>query len=68
MHIRDLRAKPLVKRRAVLAGEIEATHETMTRLPADLASLDTTIGQFDPTYKVEAIWPKGVPAASGLGA
>ncbi len=48
----------LVRRRAILAGEIEATHETMKRLLADLASLDATICQFDPSYKVEVIRPK----------
>lgn len=48
----------LVKRRAELAGEIEATHETMKRLLADLASIDATIIQFSPGYVVEAIRPK----------
>ncbi len=48
----------LVKRRAAIAGEIEATHDTMKKLLADLASLDATIIQFKPGYVVEAIRPK----------
>lgn len=48
----------LVKRRAALAGEIEATHEALRKLVLDLENLDATIQQFDPSYRVEAIRPK----------
>jgi hypothetical protein len=48
----------LVKRRAALAGEIEATHEALRKMVGDLESLDATILQFDPTHQVEAIKPK----------
>ena len=48
----------LVKRRAALTGEIEALHERLCKLLADLESLDATIVQFDPDYRVEAIRPK----------
>ena len=36
-----------MKRRAALAGEIEAMHETIRKMVADLESLDATIIQFD---------------------
>ncbi len=48
----------LVKRRAELAGEIEATHDTLRKMVTDLESLDATIRQFVPDYQVEAIRPK----------
>jgi hypothetical protein len=48
----------LVKRRAEMAGEIEATHEKLKGLLTALESLDATIVQFDASYKVEAIRPK----------
>lgn len=48
----------LVKRRAELAGEIEATHEHLRSMVLALENLDATITQFDPTYQVEAIRPK----------
>ena len=48
----------LVKRRAALTGEIEALHERLRGLLADLEALDATIVQFDPDYRVEAIRPK----------
>jgi hypothetical protein len=48
----------LVKRRAEVAGEIEALHERIRKLLANLDSLDATIGQFDPTYRVEEIRAK----------
>ena len=49
----------LVKRRAQLAGDIENGHEALRKLVLDLESLDATILQFDPNYRVEAIKPKG---------
>jgi hypothetical protein len=48
----------LVKRRAELAGEIEATHERLRKMIEDLEKLDSVILQFDPTHQVEAIRPK----------
>jgi hypothetical protein len=48
----------LVKRRAELAGQIEATHEALRKMVMDLENLDSTIQQFDPNYQVEAIRPK----------
>jgi hypothetical protein len=48
----------LVKRRAEIAGEIEAGHERLKKLIADLEALDSTILQFDPTYDLEGIRAK----------
>lgn len=48
----------LVKRRAEMAGEIEATHEKLKGLLDQLGSLDATIIQFDPGYQPEGIRPK----------
>jgi hypothetical protein len=48
----------LVKRRAELAGQIEATHEALRKMVLDLENLDATIVLFDPDYQVEAIRPK----------
>jgi uncharacterized protein YjbI with pentapeptide repeats len=39
----------LVKRRAELAGEIEATHERLPRMIEELEKLDSVILQFDPS-------------------
>src|SRR5712671_405466 len=48
----------LVKRRAELAGEIEATHDRLRKMIEDLEKLDSVILQFDPSHQVEAIKPK----------
>jgi hypothetical protein len=48
----------LTKRRAELAGKIEATHDDLRKMLEDLESLDATIIQFDPDFKVETIRPK----------
>ena len=48
----------LVKRRAELAGGIEAAHEALRKMIMDLETLDAAILQFDPAYQVEAIRPK----------
>jgi hypothetical protein len=48
----------LIKRRAQLAGDIEAAHEALRRMVLDLENLDATILQFDPAYRVESIRPK----------
>lgn len=50
----------LVKRRAELTGEIEAIHERLKKMLADLESLDATILQFDPSHTVEAIRPRAL--------
>jgi hypothetical protein len=57
--VSELVLNGLVKRRAALAGEIEATHETLRKMVTDLENLDATIVQFDPNFKVETIKPKG---------
>src|SRR4051812_13956555 len=59
MAVNEFVVSGLVKRRAALAGEIEAMHETLRKMVADLENLDATIVQFDPTFKVESIKPKG---------
>ena len=48
----------LVKGRAQLAGDIENAHEALRKMVLDLESLDATILQFDPDYRVETIQPK----------
>ncbi len=48
----------LVKCRAELAGDIERMHETLTTMVLDLESLDATILQFDPDYRIESIKAK----------
>lgn len=50
----------LVKRRATLAGEIEATYERLRKMVADLEALDATITQFDPNFVVESIKPRAM--------
>jgi hypothetical protein len=52
----------LVKRRAELAGEIEATHGKLKALLEGLSNLDATIQQFDPGYSPEGIRPKAFRA------
>ena len=48
----------LIKRRAELAGEIEATHARLRKMIEDLEKLDSVILQFDPQHDVEGIKPK----------
>lgn len=55
----ELVVSGLVKRRAALAGDIEAAHEGLRKMVADLENLDATIVQFDPSFKVETIKPNG---------
>jgi hypothetical protein len=50
----------LVKRRAELAGEIEATHDRLRRMIEDLEKLDSVILQFDPSYQVNHVWRQAV--------
>lgn len=48
----------LTKRRAELTGKIEKAHEDLRKMLSDLESLDATIIQFSPDFKVETIKPK----------
>ena len=48
----------LARRRAELAGEIEATHARLRKLVADIEHLDAAILQFDPNYELESIRPR----------
>ncbi|MFD0985657.1 hypothetical protein [Methyloligella solikamskensis] len=48
----------LVKKRALLAGDIENAHERLRQMVQDLENLDNTLRLFDPDYQVEAIKPK----------
>lgn len=50
----------LVKRRAEVTGRIEALHDELRTLLAQLESLDATILQFDPSHRVEAIRPRAI--------
>lgn len=54
----DLVLSGLVKRRASLAGELEASQTEVRRLHADLTALDAVIRQLDPAYPVDAIATK----------
>jgi hypothetical protein len=55
----------LVKRRAERAGDIERTHEKLRKMVTGLETLDATILQFEPDFRVETIKPKAFhpPAA-----
>lgn len=58
----------LVKRRAMLAGQLEAAQSEARRLHADIAAVDAVIRRLDPAYPVDAIAtkrPRG-PASEGL--
>ena len=48
----------LARKRAELSGEIERTHQHLSKLIADLEHLDRTLLLFDPSYPIEAIKPK----------
>jgi hypothetical protein len=48
----ELVVSGLVKRRAALAGEIEASHESLRKMVLDLENLDATITQFDPNFNI----------------
>jgi hypothetical protein len=56
--VNELVLNGLVKRRAELAGDIENTHAALRKMVLDLESLDATIVQFDPDFRVETIKPK----------
>ncbi len=48
----------LVKRRALLAGELDPGQAKARQLHADFAALDAVIRQYDPTYPVDSIAAK----------
>lgn len=48
----------LVKRRAMLAGQLQAANAEAARLHTDLAAVDAVIRQLDPAYPVDAIAAK----------
>jgi hypothetical protein len=48
----------LVKRRAEIAGELEAAHAAIGKLVTDLEHLDATIRIIAPDYEPESIAPK----------
>jgi hypothetical protein len=55
----DYMFEGLLKRRAVLAGDVELTHEKLRKMVQDLETLDATIMQFaPPDFRVETIKPK----------
>ena len=54
----DLVVSGLVKRRAALAGELEASQAKVRQLHADIAAVDAVIRQYDPAYPVDAIATK----------
>jgi hypothetical protein len=55
----------LVKRRAALAGELEASQAKVRQLHAHIAALDAVIRQYDPAYPVDAIATKRPRADAG---
>lgn len=48
----------LVKKRAVLGGDIENTKDALEKLVDDLTKLDAVIRMFNPDYRIEGIKPK----------
>lgn len=48
----------LARKRAELAGEIEATHKRLSQMIADLGNIDATLLLFDPAFEIEGIKPK----------
>jgi hypothetical protein len=55
----DLVVSGLVKRRAALAGELEASQAKVRQLHADIAAVDAVIRQYDPAYP----WTPSPPSA-----
>jgi chorismate mutase len=49
----------LVKKRAHLAGEIEAAQAKLHQMIFDLEHLDQTLSLFDPSYEIASIKPRG---------
>ena len=59
----------LMKRRAILTHEIEATHERLRQMVIDLENLDATLLQFDPKLEIETIKQgRSVRLRTGLSA
>jgi hypothetical protein len=48
----------LLERRAGLAKRLHVLHNELRRVQSDLAALDGTIRQFDPTYQAGTLQPK----------
>jgi hypothetical protein len=49
----------LAKKRAQLAGEIEAAQAKLHQMIFDLEHLDQTLSLFDPSYEIASIKPRG---------
>lgn len=56
----DYLVNGLVKRRAEIAGQIEALHEQLKKLLADLEAIDNALGVIDPTIACEQIKPRAL--------
>ena len=50
----------LARKRAEVAGQIEATYDELERLLVEVAALDTTLRVFDPDVRLDAIRPRPV--------
>jgi len=48
----------LIRKRAELAGKIEATYEELRQMVADLETTDAALAIFDPDFKAETIRPR----------
>ena len=60
-----------MKRRAMLADEIEQTHKKLRKAAVDFESLDASLHKFDPTQELERIRPlafRPPPPTTGRGA
>ena len=57
----------LVKRRSMLAGQLEAAQTEAARLHADIAAVDAVIRQLDPAYPMDAIATKRARAKANDG-
>lgn len=58
----------LVRKRAELAGRVEAAYVELERMLADVAGLDSTLRLFDPDVQLEAIRPRPLRVAEVWGA
>ena len=59
----------LVKRRAVLSGQLDALRTRLAAICTDIGHLDAVIRQFDPEHEIAAIRPKRTrgPDCAGRG-
>ena len=64
----DVVLSGLVKRRASLAGELEAARSKVRQRHADIAAVDAVIRQLDPAYPVDTIATKRPRANAGTTA